>query len=134
MKLNYILCTVALGLLFGSRIGHADEKVAEQLKPLITTSELVVGRNRFAFGLLKANKLLEGADVQLRIYGIEGHEASLVAEINAPYRPLTASSRAKVSIATLMERNTSTQLLQVCEVSTSPSLTCRGPDSGASKF
>jgi hypothetical protein len=90
MKLNYILCAGALGLLLGSRIGHADERrrVPEQLQPLITTSELVVGRNRLAFGLLKANKLLEGADVQLRVYGIEGNEASLVAEINAPYRPV----------------------------------------------
>jgi hypothetical protein len=90
MKLNYILCAAVLGLLFGSRIGHADEgrKVSEQLQPLITTSELVMGRNRLAFGLLKANKFLEGADVQIRIYGIEGREASLVAEINAPYRPV----------------------------------------------
>jgi hypothetical protein len=62
--------------------------VPEQLQPLITTSEFVVGRNRLAFGLLKANKLLEGADVQLRVYDIEGREASLVAEINAPYRPV----------------------------------------------
>lgn len=90
MKLNYILCAGALGLLLGSRVGHADERrrVPEQLQPLITTSELVVGRNRLAFGLLKANKLLEGADVQLRVYGIEGNQASLVAEINAPYRPV----------------------------------------------
>jgi len=88
MKLNYILCAAALGLLFGSYVGHANEstEVREQIQPLITTSELVVGQNRFAFGLLKANKLLEEADVQLRIYGIEGHEAILVAEINAPYR------------------------------------------------
>ena len=90
MKLNYILCAGALGLLLGSRVGHADERrrVPEQLQPLITTSELVVGRNRLAFGLLKANKLLEGADVQLHVYGIEGNQASLVAEINAPYRPV----------------------------------------------
>jgi hypothetical protein len=89
MKLNYILCAAAVCLVFGSRIGHADERsVPEQLQPLITTSEFVVGPNRFAFGLLKANRLLEGADVQLRVYGIEGNEASLVAEINAPYRPV----------------------------------------------
>ena len=88
MKLSCIFRATAFSLLFGSYIGHANEstEVREQLQPLITTSELVVGQNRFAFGLLKANKLLEEADVQLRIYGIEGHEAILVAEINAPYR------------------------------------------------
>jgi hypothetical protein len=92
MKLNYIFRAAALSLLFGSYIGHANEtsEVREQLQPLITTSELVVGQNRFAFGLLKGNKLLERADVQLRIYGIERNEAILVAETNAPYRPINS--------------------------------------------
>ena len=58
------------------------------LQPLITTSELVVGENRFAFGLLKANTLLESAAVQLRIYAIDGPEARLVSETNAPYYPI----------------------------------------------
>jgi hypothetical protein len=53
---------------------------------LITTSELVVGQNRFAFGLLKANKLLQGADVTLRVYSMEGSEGQLAAELNAPYQ------------------------------------------------
>ena len=58
------------------------------LQPLITTSELVVGENRFAFGLMKANKLVENASVQLRMYAIDGPEARLVAETNAPYHPI----------------------------------------------
>jgi hypothetical protein len=58
------------------------------LQPLITTSELVVGQNRFAFGLLKENKLLEHANVTLRVYAIEGSEAQLAAEVNAPYQPV----------------------------------------------
>jgi hypothetical protein len=53
---------------------------------LITTSELVVGQNRFAFGLLKANKLLEGADVTLRVYSMKGSEAQLAAELKAPFQ------------------------------------------------
>jgi hypothetical protein len=57
----------------------------EDLQPLITTSELIVGENRFAFGLAKASKLLENADVQLRIYSIDGPEPLLVAETNALY-------------------------------------------------
>ncbi|HEX2242805.1 MAG TPA: hypothetical protein VHK27_06060 [Gammaproteobacteria bacterium] len=60
----------------------------EDLQPLITTTELIVGENRFAFGLAKANKLLEKADVQLRIYSIDGAEPHLVAETNALYHPV----------------------------------------------
>jgi hypothetical protein len=60
----------------------------EHLQPLITTSELIVGENRFAFGLVKANRLVENADVQLRIYSIEGPEPLLVAETNALYHPV----------------------------------------------
>ena len=39
----------------------------QHLQPVITTSELIVGENRFAFGLVKANKLLENAHVQLEL-------------------------------------------------------------------
>lgn len=60
----------------------------DNLQPLITTSELVVGENRFAFGLMKANKLLEKADVSLRVYSIDGPEPRLVAETNALYQPV----------------------------------------------
>src|SRR4030095_955026 len=56
------------------------------LQPLITTAELVVGENRFAFGLLKAGKLLEGTDVKLRLYDIGGGEAKLAAELKVPYQ------------------------------------------------
>lgn len=56
------------------------------LQPLITTSELVVGQNRFAFGLLKAGKLLEGADVKLRLYAIDGGEAKLAEEFRVFYQ------------------------------------------------
>ena len=60
----------------------------EDLQPLITTSELIVGENRFAFGLLKANKLLENAHVQLRIYSLDGPKPNLIAETNALYHPV----------------------------------------------
>ena len=65
----------------------------EDLQPLITTSELIVGENRFAFGLIKSDKLLESADVQLRIYSIDGPEPQLVAETNALYQPVGATER-----------------------------------------
>jgi hypothetical protein len=65
----------------------------KDLQPLITTSELIVGENRFAFGLIKSDKLLESADVQLRIYSIDGPEPHLVAETNALYQPVGATER-----------------------------------------
>jgi hypothetical protein len=61
-------------------------EAGDGLQPLITTSELVVGENRFAFGLLKAGKLLEDADVKLRLYAIDGGEAKLAAELKVPYQ------------------------------------------------
>jgi len=92
MKLNYIFCAALFGLLLGgSRSGHADENrdVPEQLQPLITTAELVVGVNRFAFGLLKDGKLLEAADVKLRLYAIDGSESKLVAEPKVMYQTVS---------------------------------------------
>jgi hypothetical protein len=83
-----ILLVVSSAVHIGERSAAADValEAKDGLQVLITTSELVVGQNRFAFGLLKANKLLEGADVALRLYAIEGSEAQLAAELNAPYQ------------------------------------------------
>ena len=94
--LAVLLLSIGLDLIHrratGLGIALAAES-SEHLQPLITTSELIVGENRFAFGLAKANKLLEKADVQLRIYSIDGPEPHLVAETNAPYHPIgTAES------------------------------------------
>src|SRR5262245_37036868 len=61
-------------------------EAGDALQPLITTSALVVGETRFAFGLLKDGKRLEGADVKLRLYDIDGGEAKLVAELKVPYQ------------------------------------------------
>ena len=67
-----------LGMFVAVGAAHRDEAAAGQLAPppsgplqvLITTSELVVGENRFAFGLLKNDTLLEGARVLVRIYDV----------------------------------------------------------------
>jgi hypothetical protein len=79
---------VSSAIHIGGRVEAADpaSEAANGLQPLITTSELVVGQNRFAFGLLKDNKLIEGADVSLRLYRIEGSKAQIAAELNAPYQ------------------------------------------------
>ena len=62
-------------------------------QPLITTSELVVGQNRFAFGLLKAHKLIEEANVVVRLYAIKGQEAHLTVELQAHYHALKANEQ-----------------------------------------
>ena len=71
----------------GGRTAAADltPKAGDGVQPLITTSELVVGPNRFAFGLLRGNTLLEGADVTVRVYAIEASTAHVVAEVKAPH-------------------------------------------------
>jgi hypothetical protein len=83
-----VLFVAGYSIQIGGLTAAAEIKpdASDQLQPLITTSELVVGQNRFAFGLLKANKLLEDADVTVRVYSIEGSEAQLAAESRAPYQ------------------------------------------------
>ena len=83
-----IFLVAAYATQIGGRTAAADltAEAGDGLQPLITTSELVVGENRFAFGLLKAGKLLEGADVKLRLYAIDGVEAKLAAELRVPYQ------------------------------------------------
>ena len=55
--MNYPLATISfllsLSVTFQPAHGR-DATATEEIQPLITTSELVVGMNRFAFGLLKA--------------------------------------------------------------------------------
>jgi len=58
------------------------------LQVLLTTSELIVGQNRLAFGLLKDGRLLVDARVSVRLYAIEGEDARLVAETPARYHRL----------------------------------------------
>jgi hypothetical protein len=58
------------------------------LQALITTSELVVGQNRFAFGLLKNSLLLNAATVVVRVYVLQGSQGQLYAETSAPYHKL----------------------------------------------
>lgn len=87
-KLLVVVVSVTLGLVL--EVVGAIRAIAadDALQPLITTSELIVGQNRFAFGLAKQGKLIEGADVLVRVYAIDEREAFLTAETNAPFRPV----------------------------------------------
>lgn len=93
-------------LLLGSlmavpRLGNAtaivqrSPAVDEALQVLVTTSELVVGKNRVAFGLLQDHTFLANAQVILRVYALQGQEGQLQAEVPAPYAPLEVVEQRK---------------------------------------
>ena len=63
-------------------------QASEALQVLITTAELVVGQNRFAFGLLKEHQLLEDAHAVVRVYALEGQQGQLQTEVPASYARL----------------------------------------------
>jgi hypothetical protein len=58
------------------------------LRVLLTTSELVVGRNRLGFGLARNDRLLADVAVLVRVYDIRESQARLTEETPAPYHPL----------------------------------------------
>ena len=67
--------------------GHASP-ADRALRPVVTTSELVVGQNRLAFGLLQNNTWLEDAEVVVRLYEMTDQQARLKAEMPALYDKL----------------------------------------------
>lgn len=92
---------VALGLLavcFAQRDRPAAQlapPATNALQVLLTTSELVVGENRLAFGLLKDHKLLADARVAVRVYAIHDGDARLTAETPARYHRLEVVEQGK---------------------------------------
>lgn len=79
---------IALAALVAVGSSHRHQAAAGPLQVLITTSELVAGENRFAFGLLKDDALLPGARVTVGIYDVGEDPPRLVAEAPAVYHPL----------------------------------------------
>ena len=85
-----------LSVIFSAIIAFASQIIGsavvvgsdDALQPLITTAELIVGQNRFAFGLAKQGKLIEHAEVLVRLFDLAGTRAHLTAETNAPFRPV----------------------------------------------
>lgn len=70
-------------------------RATDGLQVLLTTSELVVGQNRLAFGLLKGPKLLADARVAVRVYAIHDGDARLIAETPARYHRLEVIEQGK---------------------------------------
>src|SRR5215510_5482039 len=90
-----VLMMVFLGSIIAApQVGRAaagaelSPQASEALQVLITTAELVVGQNRFAFGLLKEHQLLEDAHAVVRVYALEGQQGQLKTEVPASYAKL----------------------------------------------
>jgi len=101
LRPSLISGVVTLGLLavcFAQRDRPAAQLAplaTEGLQVLLTTSELVVGQNRLAFGLLKDHKLLADARVAVRVYAVHDGDARLIAETPAPYHRLEVIEQGK---------------------------------------
>jgi hypothetical protein len=67
----------------------------DSFQVLLTTSELLVGRNRLAFALMKDGRLLADATAVVRVYAIDGEDARLVAETPARYHRLELIEQGK---------------------------------------
>jgi hypothetical protein len=87
MKL-WAVGVIAVGLFGSAAAADPPTPVNGALQPLITTSELAVGENRFAFGLLKNHKLLDDAKVVVRVYEIRDEQALLTQVAPARYHKL----------------------------------------------
>jgi hypothetical protein len=72
----------------GTAVAELSPPAGEALQVLITTAELVVGQNRFAFGLMKEHKLLEDAHAVVRVYALEGQQGQMKTEVPASYARL----------------------------------------------
>jgi hypothetical protein len=98
MKRSGVLGLVVLMLLIAPCLGQnhartdgATGSISQTrgvLQPLIGTSELVVGQNRLAFGILKDDKFIEDASVVVRVYAIQNQRARLRAEVPTRYYAL----------------------------------------------
>jgi hypothetical protein len=105
MKPFLILSLVAIGLLGPAAaawcqggaltVSGRAPQAAGKLQAVTTTSELVVGQNRLAFGLLKEDQLLDEADVIVRVYELDGGQAHLKAQTRAPYARLEIVEQGK---------------------------------------
>jgi hypothetical protein len=105
MQQFLILSLVAIGLLGPTAaawcqggaltVPGLEPQATGKLQAVMTTSELVVGQNRVAFGLLKEHQLLDEADVVVRVYELQGQQAQLMTQTRAPYARLEIIEQGK---------------------------------------
>ena len=98
MNRKHALGSLVLLLLFashGAMIAAEPETDDNKIEPLITTAELTVGENRFAFGLVQANRLVENADVLARLYVLDRGNPQLAGEVKAEYQSVRSGHATK---------------------------------------
>jgi hypothetical protein len=105
MKQFLVLGLITLGVLGPAPAAWCEGRAATALGPaspadgglqaMVTTSELVVGQNRLAFGLLKEHQVFDEADVVVRVYELHGQQAVLKTETRAPYARLEIVEQGK---------------------------------------
>jgi hypothetical protein len=88
LNLSLSLLLMSTGAMPQAMAAEPAAQHAKGFQVLLTTSELVVGQNRLAFGLLREHRLLEAADVVVRVYILRAQEASMLVETPAPYYTL----------------------------------------------
>src|SRR5262245_26168205 len=86
-------------IVFAPQVGRAaavaelSPPAGEEIQVLITTAELVVGQNRFAFGLLKEHQLREDAHAVVRVYARQAQQGPLTPELPATYAKVEAAEQ-----------------------------------------
>lgn len=88
LRIVAAVVALALGWAGAAMAGDLGPRVTPAFTPLLTTTELVAGVNRFAFVLLRQGSLLADADVAVRTYDVSDENAELVAVTPAVYHAL----------------------------------------------
>lgn len=88
LRILSVAAALALGWAGAAAAGELAPRVTGAFTPLLTTTELVAGVNRFAFVLFKQGNLLADADVAVRTYDVSEENAELVAVTQAVYHGL----------------------------------------------
>ena len=88
LRIVAAVVALALGWAGAAMAGDLGPRVTPAFTPLLTTTELVAGVNRFAFVLLRQGSLLADADVAVRTYDVSDDNAELVAVTPAVYHAL----------------------------------------------
>ena len=88
LRIVSAVVALALGWSGAAMAGDLGPRVTAAFTPLLTTTELVAGANRFAFVLFRQGSLLADADVAVRTYDVSDENAELVAVTPAVYHAL----------------------------------------------
>ena len=83
-----VVAALSLSWAAAATAGDLAPRGTGGLMPVLTTTELVAGTNRFAFVLLRQGSVLADADVAVRTYDVRAEDAELVSVTPAVYHAL----------------------------------------------